>query len=399
MKLRLNFRGAYRLLPSFLRDFLVMVLFQVAAYLVSDVLLKHTGVENNSALVYVLAVAMTAFCCSSRIYGFLASIIGSFCVNYYFMYPYSKFTLTLAGYPVAFFSMLCIALLISAMTMQIKEQAKQALERERHTQELAEINQQLYKEKAAAEIEMTKESVRSNILRAVSHDLRTPLTAISGAAAVMLENEKEAGRTENLPFLEDIKNDSEWLIAMVENLLSITRIQGDGEPLKKRSEVMAEVVADAVRKIQRRFPDCRIATEFTDEILILPMEPMLIMQVVVNLLENAIRHSGDKEHIRVAVSKEQIGAQLYTVVSVTDCGKGLKEETIEKIQKGQQLNPKQSGDSTRGMGIGLSVCQSIIKAHEGFFEVKNREEGGAEFRFGLPMEDMTDENNDSDRGR
>lgn len=101
----------------------------------------------------------------------------------------------------------------------------------------------------------------------------------------MLENEKEAGRTENLPFLEDIKNDSEWLIAMVENLLSITRIQGDGEPLKKRSEVMEEVVADAVRKIQRRFPECRIATEFTDEILILPMEPMLIMQVVVNLLE------------------------------------------------------------------------------------------------------------------
>ncbi|MBS6366534.1 MAG: DUF4118 domain-containing protein [Clostridiales bacterium] len=395
MKLRFNFRSLSRLLPPFIQDFLVMVLFLVAAYLVSDVLLKHTGVENNSALVYVLAVALTAFCCSSRLYGFLASIISSFCVNYYFMYPYFKFNFTLAGYPVAFVSMLCIALLISAMTTQIKIQAKQAMERERHTQELATVNQQLYKEKVAAEIEAAKESVRSNILRAVSHDLRTPLTSISGAVSVMLENEKEAGRTENISFLEDIKKDSEWLIAMVENLLSITRIQGAGEPLKKRTEVLEEVVADAVRKIQRRFPECKVATDYPEEILLLPMEPMLIQQVVVNLLENAIRHSGDKEHIQVAVTKEQD----YAVVSVTDRGKGLKEETIAKIQSGQQLLPNQEGDSTRGMGIGLSVCQSIIKAHEGFFEVKNREEGGAEFRFGLPMEDMSDENNDFDRGR
>ena len=117
----------------------------------------------------------------------------------------------------------------------------------------------------------------------------------------------------------------------------------------------------------------------------------MITQVVVNLLENAIRHSGDKGGIEVSISHCGDNA----VVEVSDHGKGLSEDTLEQIRQGKQVTVSRNGDSSRGMGIGLSVCQSIIKAHKGYFEAENRPQGGAIFRFGLPMEEDENENHNS----
>ena len=140
-------------------------------------------------------------------------------------------------------------------------------------------------------------------------------------------------------------------------------------------------------KIRKRFPDCKIALSLPDELLILPMESMLITQVIINLLENAIRHSGDREHIELTLSRRE----NWAVVTVSDRGCGIPSQTLADIRKGKQLPMGQDNDSSRGMGIGLSTCQSIITAHEGTFRADNRPEGGAIFSFELPMESESEE--------
>ena len=259
------------------------------------------------------------------------------------------------------------------------------MRREKSAKALYEQNQKLNEEKAAIELESARETIRGNILRAVSHDLRTPLTAISGAATVLLNSPEVSPK--NIAMLNDIKTDADSLIVMVENLLSITRIQDTTIPLKKRDEMLEEVVGTAVLTTRRRFPDCKVEMELSEDILYLPMEPMLVKQVIVNLLENSIRHAESQDPIVIRLFRDKD----WAVVEIRDHGKGLSPEVCQAVKEEKQLNRDQSGDATRGMGIGLSVCQSIIKAHNGIFSAGNNPEGGAVFRFGLPMEDLPNE--------
>ena len=374
----------YRI-PNPPRDILVTAVLLCGAYCASSILISHTGGENNSALVFVLAVTIISSLTTGYFYGILASIVGTFCINIYFMEPYATFTLNRTGYPVAMLSMVAISCVVCALTTRVKQQAAEAIRREKNTKTLYEINQKLNEEKAAIQLESARETIRGNILRAVSHDLRTPLTAISGAASVLLGSPDISEK--NLSMLQDIKSDADALIIMVENLLSVTRIQDGSMPLKKREEMLEEVAGDAILTTRRRFPGVHVELELSEDILYLPMEPLLVKQVMVNLLENAIRHSGDREHITLHLFRQDD----WAVVEVRDRGKGLSPEICQAVQSGKPLNRDLSGDATRGMGIGLSVCQSIIKAHNGFFAAGNNPEGGAVFRFGLPMEEKSDE--------
>ena len=369
-------------LPTLPRNIGATTLVLWVAYVISGMLLGHTGVENNSALVFVLAVMLISVLTTSYAYGVVASLVGGFCINYFFMYPFSAFSLSIAGYPVAMLSMIMISIIVCALTSKVKSMAVEAVKREQNAKALYNLNQRLNEEKAAIQLEAARESIRSNILRAVSHDLRTPLTAISGAASVLLSSD-EMQSEKNISLLEDIKADADSLITMVENLLSVTRIQDGTMPLKKREEMLEEVAGAAVMTIRRRFPDAHVELDLSEDILYLPIEPMLIKQVMVNLLENSIRHSGDTQHIRLHLFRQDD----WAVVEVRDQGCGLSPQISQAIQAGRQMPQDLSGDSSRGMGIGLSVCQSIIKAHNGFFAAGNAPEGGAVFRFGLPMEE------------
>lgn len=368
--------------PSVPRNIAATALFLWLAYFISKLLLGHTGAENNSALVFVLSVMVISIITTSYFYGVVASLIGGFCINYFFMYPYSSFSLSYAGYPVAMLSMMIMSIIVCFLTSRIKKMAIDAVKREQQTKVLYDQNQKLSEEKNAIQLEADRETIRSNILRAVSHDLRTPLTSISGAASVLLSSE-EMQSEKNISLLNDIKNDANALITMVENLLSVTRIQEGTPPLKQREELLEEVAGDAVMTTRRRFPDASIELILSDDILFFPMEPLLIKQVMVNLLENAIRHSGNIQDITLKLFR----LETWAVVEVRDHGNGLSPEVSLAIQTGQQLPRDRTGDSTRGMGIGLSVCQSIIKAHNGFFAADNAPDGGAVFRFGLPMEE------------
>lgn len=368
-------------IPAVPRNFAVTALFLCAAYWASSILIGHTGGENNSALVFVLAVALISLLTSGYFYGIAASIIGAFCINIYFMEPYDAFSLSRTGYPVAMLSMLTVSCMVCALTARVKKQATEAVRREKNTKALYEQNAKLNAEKAAIQLQSDRIAIRESILRAVSHDLRTPLTSISGAVSVLLSSPEISDK--NLAMLADIKHDADSLIVMVENLLSVTRVRDGTMPLKMREELLEEVAGDALLTTRRRFPDCHVELDLSEDILYLPMDPLLIRQVIINLLENAIRHSGDLEHIHLKLYRKDD----WATVEVQDRGRGLTPDVLQAVQTGEAM--PLTGDATRGMGIGLSVCQSIIKAHGGFFIAENRLESGAVFRFGLPVAGTT----------
>ncbi|WP_331666936.1 ATP-binding protein [Metaclostridioides mangenotii] len=227
-----------------------------------------------------------------------------------------------------------------------------------------------------------KEKMRSNLLRAISHDLRTPLTGILGASSAILENDGNLDQETHDKLISNIKEDSQWLIRLVENILSVTRINEGTMNVSKHPEAAEEIVAEAIGRIKNRFRDLNITVNVPEELLIVPMDGTLIAQVLMNLLENAVIHSKDDKAIEVNLKK--IGK--FAMFEVIDNGKGISKEDFPHLFESYMPNEHNSSDSTRGMGIGLSICMSIIKAHNGKIEAENRKDGGAIFRFALPLE-------------
>lgn len=228
-------------------------------------------------------------------------------------------------------------------------------------------------------LEKEKEKMRSNLLRAVSHDLRTPLTCIIGASTTLKENKAVLTEENQMMLLADIQQDAEWLIHMVENLLTITRISGQDTKLKKQEEIVEEVVSEVVTRLRKRFPQSQVEVSVPDEILIAPMDPTLIKQVLMNLIENAIRHSGSTKPIQLRVTRQRNSVRF----TVSDSGVGIAPERFHDLFSG--IRNAQDNDSTRGLGIGLSICKTIIMAHDGKIFATNNETGGASFIFALPM--------------
>ncbi len=223
------------------------------------------------------------------------------------------------------------------------------------------------------------ERMRSNLLRAISHDLRTPLTGILGASSAILENEDTLDKTERDKLLTDIKNDSGWLIRMVENLLSVTRISEGGTNIVKTPEAVEEIVAASISRIRQRFQHLTISVKVPDKLLLVPMDGILIEQVLLNLLENAVKHT--PENAIIELNAKKVGRKV--VFQVLDNGKGISSDDLPHLFEG--FVGKRSPDSSRGIGIGLSICKSIIDAHGGSIAATNRKTGGAIFEFSLPI--------------
>lgn len=241
--------------------------------------------------------------------------------------------------------------------------------------------QRLSDRQRAILVETEKEKMRSNLLRAISHDLRTPLTGILGASSAILENKDTLDMDTKEQLILQIKDDSQWLIRMVENLLSVTRINADTANVTKTPEAAEEIVAAAIGRIRKRYPNQSINVKVPDELLMVPMDATLIEQVIINLVENAIKHSGETV-IDVSLKKKKNRA----VFEVSDNGEGIPEQDFPYLFESYVPNGTRTSDSSRGMGIGLSICMSIVKAHKGKMEAANRDGGkGAVFRFSLPL--------------
>lgn len=319
----------------------------------------------NIALTYIMAIFLVARLTSGYLYGFFACLVGVVCINFLFTYPFFALNFTLTGYPITFIAMFTITVATSAITTNMKEQAKIISEREKML------------------MEAEKEKMRANLLRAISHDIRTPLTSIIGSSNVYLENEAMMTDANKREMVEHISEDAHWLLNMVENLLSVTRINADGSTKVNTSlEPVEEVLAEAVNRLRKRLPRAQINVQVPDDFLMIPMDAVLIEQVLINLMENAIVHSKSRKPVDCYVDT----TDRDVVFHVKDYGVSIPEDKLPTIFDGSSSTPSTSADGRKGMGIGLSICKTIIRAHGGNISAFNHEEG-AEFYFTLPKEE------------
>ena len=309
-------------------------------------------------MIFVLGVFVVSLKTQGYFWGITASLLSVLAVNYAFTFPYYAFDLIS---PECIFSavvMLIVAIMTGALTTKLKTQ-----------------------EKIKAESEM--ERMRANLLRAVSHDLRTPLTSIYGSTSAVIENYDNLSKEQNLKLLGDVQKDSQWLIHMVENLLSVTRIDTSKVKVKKTPVVLEELIDSVLVKFRKRYPDQKIIIEIPDDFISIPMDPMLIEQVLLNILENAVFHAIGMTEIILKVETKETNA----IFSILDNGCGISPEIKEKIFNGYISHSDAPMDGSRNnMGIGLSVCSTIIKAHGGEIFAENRPEGGSVFYFILEAE-------------
>lgn len=243
-------------------------------------------------------------------------------------------------------------------------------------------HQYLSDEQHLMQMEAEKEKMRNTLLQAISHDLRTPLAGILGASSAIRENGKTLDEATRDKLIANIQEESQWLIRMVENLLSVTRINKSASKVMKKPEAAEEVVAEAVSRIQQRFPQRQINVQVPNELLEVPMDGTLIAQVLINLIENAIKFSPADAPVAVSLKKD--GA--WALFEVRDHGKGIGTKDFPHLFSGYAPKNTKSPDSSRGMGLGLSICLTIVKAHSGTIKAENSRGGGAVFRFALPLE-------------
>lgn len=228
------------------------------------------------------------------------------------------------------------------------------------------------------------EQMRANLLRSISHDLRTPLTSISGNSGILLNNEVSLDEEQRRKLYSDIYDDSLWLISLVENLLSVTKLEEGTMNLNMQIELADEVIAEALKHVSRKSEEHHLVFHPSEEIFLAKMDSRLIVQVIINLVNNAIEYT--QKGSDIIVKSERNGNEIE--ISVSDNGQGISPEAKTKIFDMFYTEKNNVADSRRGMGLGLFLCKSIVETHGGTIRVKDNEPQGTVFTFTLPAEEV-----------
>ena len=228
------------------------------------------------------------------------------------------------------------------------------------------------------------EQLRGDLLRAISHDLRTPLCSISGNADMLLSNSDRLDEATRYQIYTDIHEDSEWLIGVVENLLSITRLNDGRLKFKFTDQLLDEVIAESLRHVSRKHDAYKIVAD-CEELVLTRMDVHLIIQVLVNLIDNAIKYTPSGSVISIRGFKKAGKAQ----VSVEDNGPGIPDEMKPHIFEMFYTGKTTVADSQRSLGLGLALCRSIIEAHDGTLVLSDHAPHGCNFTFTLPLSEVT----------
>lgn len=325
--------------------------------------LQRLDLEEHVATIFVFAVFMIARFTNGYVYGVAASVIGMVAINFAFTYPYFAFDFISPLNLISAVIMVTVALFTGLLVTKIK----------RHE---------------AAKAESERERMRANLLRAVSHDLRTPLTTICSASAMLRENRDVLTEQQQDSMLGSIQEDAQWLVRMVENLLSVTRIDNDTMKINKAPAILDELIDSAVTKFSSRHPGQQVELSLPDEIVVAPMDMVLIEQVILNLLENAVYHAKGMTELSLRV----FTLGKWAVFEIADNGCGIDEGRLKHLFTGcYEVQRDMPPEKRRFAGIGLSVCATIIKAHGGTITAENRKGGGALFRFMLEKEEPTND--------
>ena len=350
-------------IQRYIKNSLITIIALACAFGLSLLFQYIFDVHEHITTVFVFAVFLVSLMTEGYIYGVVSAFISTIAVNYAFTFPYFALNFKIPVNLISGIIMIAIAILTSALTTKLKQHE-------------------------AAKAEGEKERMRANLLRAVSHDLRTPLTTIYGSSTTLLENSDVMTDAQKAKIAAGIKEDSEWLIRMVENLLSITRLDGGHIQILKTPTVLEELIDSVLLKFKKRYPAQHVKIEIPDEMILIPMDAILIEQVIVNILENAVQHAEGMTYLLLRVFV--LGNKA--IFEIADNGCGITPAHFETLFSGYCAQPKEIADSQKkNAGIGLSVCATIIKAHGGSIAAENQKAGGAVFRFTLDTEEVHNE--------
>jgi len=235
-------------------------------------------------------------------------------------------------------------------------------------------------EKEEAKLQVESEKLRANLLRSISHDLRTPLTAISGNASILLSESENLDQASRKQMYGDIYDDAAWLHNLVENLLAVTKIEEGRMELKTQPQLVEEIVSEAMQHISRKRDEHTITVTHADELLLAQCDARLIVQVIINLVDNAIKYTPVGSRIWISTRWEESMA----VFSVADDGPGIPDQEKKQIFQMFYTGSTAVADSRRSLGLGLSLCKSIVKAHGGNITVSDNQPVGTVFTFTIP---------------
>lgn len=350
-------------IPKPLADAAITVFLLSVCFFLCLVIQNTSGAHTLIPTLFILATFLTALSTDGYICGILSALASVFIFEYVFELPYFRLSFTTTDNVVTSVIMIVIAFITCTLTTKIKKQ-------------------ELLKSQSE------KEKMRADLLRAVSHDLRTPLTTIYGASSALLDNSSGLSEEQKQKMLLSIREDAAWLTRMVENLLSITRLDGTNVRIIKTSTVLDEFLDAVLIKFHKRYPNQEVSIDLPDEFITIEMDALLIEQVVINILENAVCHAKGMTILCLKVSVLPGKA----VFEISDNGCGIEKERLKTLFTGYYQAENLPPDSRRSnAGIGLSVCAAIIRAHGGTITAENKKSGGAVFRFILDTEEATHE--------
>ncbi len=346
-------------IPKPLADAAITVFFLLLCFVLCLLIQYAFGAYTLIPAIFILGSFLTSLITEGYIWGILSALSGVLLFDFAFELPYFQLNFTVADNLVSALIMIVIAFATCTLTTKLKKQEA---------------------EKAESE----KEKMRADLLRAVSHDLRTPLTTIYGASSALLDKNSGLAPQQKEKMLISIQEDAQWLTRMVENLLSITKLDGTNVRLFKTSTVLDEFLDTALIRFHKRYPSQEVSVDLPDEFITIQMDALLIEQVLINILENAVCH---------AKGMTMLSLKVFTipgkvVFEIADDGCGIEKERLKHIFKGYYNTETLPSDCRKSnAGIGLSVCSAIIRAHGGTIEAENTKNGGAVFRFQLDTEE------------
>ena len=244
----------------------------------------------------------------------------------------------------------------------------------------------IYEERENIRITMERERLRSTLLRAVAHDLRSPLTALTGASSLLAEQFDNLTPDEQKKLATDISEEMVWLTNLVENILNMTRISESHLVLHREFEVVDDIVGEARTHMAKLLQNRKLFISLPEDVVSLPVDGKLIVQVIINLLDNAIKHTAPDDSISLFV-RAQGG---YAVFSITNTGECIDESIKDTLFEAFVTRSGAVADGRRGMGLGLAICKAIVEAHGGTINAHNISPRGTCFTFTLPLEVQED---------